>query len=86
MNRMIALSVAIRLEDARECGMLSAPAAMPNAAPRTFTALTTSSPMSYAISPGDNRSSWPPEPVHLPPPPSPVLDELRRALCAIREE
>eukprot|EP00965_Chrysotila_dentata_P186645 6162924-Pleurochrysis_carterae.AAC.1 len=87
MNRMVALSLlAIRREEARERGMLCAPAAMSNAAPRASTALTTSSPMSYTISPGDNRSSWPPEPVPVPQPPTPVLDELRRALRTVRDE
>eukprot|EP00965_Chrysotila_dentata_P152562 5041733-Pleurochrysis_carterae.AAC.1 len=85
MNRTFASSVAIRREEARKRGLLFAPAAMSNTAPCASTALTTRSPMSYAISPGDNRSSWPPEPVHVPPPPAPVLDELRRALRTVRD-
>eukprot|EP00965_Chrysotila_dentata_P187673 6172281-Pleurochrysis_carterae.AAC.1 len=55
MNRMVALFIVIRREEARERVMLCAPAAMSNAAPRASAALTASSPRSYAISPGDNR-------------------------------
>eukprot|EP00965_Chrysotila_dentata_P029334 974624-Pleurochrysis_carterae.AAC.1 len=42
--------------------------------------------MSQATPPGDNRFSWPPEPIHVPPPPTPVFNELGRALRAAREE
>eukprot|EP00965_Chrysotila_dentata_P072115 2382757-Pleurochrysis_carterae.AAC.1 len=42
--------------------------------------------MSQKPPPGDNRFSWPPGPIHVPPPPTLVLDELGRALRAAREE
>eukprot|EP00965_Chrysotila_dentata_P147972 4884455-Pleurochrysis_carterae.AAC.1 len=42
--------------------------------------------MSQATPPGDNRLSWPPEPIHVPPPPTLILHELGRALRAAREE
>eukprot|EP00965_Chrysotila_dentata_P149830 4947673-Pleurochrysis_carterae.AAC.1 len=54
--------------------------------PAAASAAVASSPMSQATPPGDNRFSWPPGPIHVPPPPTPVLDELRRALRAAREE
>eukprot|EP00965_Chrysotila_dentata_P162620 5369589-Pleurochrysis_carterae.AAC.1 len=49
-------------------------------------AAVASSPMFHATSPGDDRTSWPPEPTRAPPPPPPELHELRCALHAIREE
>eukprot|EP00965_Chrysotila_dentata_P141124 4664533-Pleurochrysis_carterae.AAC.1 len=54
--------------------------------PAAASAAVTSSPMSQATPPGDNRSTWPPGPIHVPTPPTPVLDELKRALRATREE
>eukprot|EP00965_Chrysotila_dentata_P158447 5233626-Pleurochrysis_carterae.AAC.1 len=43
--------------------------------------------MSKATPPGDNCCSWPPVPIHVPPPSTPtVLDELRRTLCAAQKE
>eukprot|EP00965_Chrysotila_dentata_P101569 3353453-Pleurochrysis_carterae.AAC.1 len=42
--------------------------------------------MSQATPPGDNRLSWPPKPIHVPPPPTPVLHELGRAPRVAREE
>eukprot|EP00965_Chrysotila_dentata_P058461 1938645-Pleurochrysis_carterae.AAC.2 len=42
--------------------------------------------MFQAIPPSDDRFSWPLEPIHVPPPPTPVLHKLRRALRAAREE
>eukprot|EP00965_Chrysotila_dentata_P024212 802138-Pleurochrysis_carterae.AAC.1 len=59
---------------------------MSNRTPRASTALIAASPMSYTISPGDNRSSWPPKPVHIPPLPTPVLDKLMRALRTAQDE
>eukprot|EP00965_Chrysotila_dentata_P187427 6172128-Pleurochrysis_carterae.AAC.1 len=40
----------------------------------------------HATSPGDSRTSRPSEPTRVPPPPPRVLEELRRALHAVREE
>eukprot|EP00965_Chrysotila_dentata_P123876 4094227-Pleurochrysis_carterae.AAC.7 len=48
--------------------------------PAAASATVASSPMCQATPPGNNRSSWPPGPIHVQPPPTP--DELRRALRA----
>eukprot|EP00965_Chrysotila_dentata_P187742 6172321-Pleurochrysis_carterae.AAC.1 len=39
--------------------------------------------MFQAILSGDSRTLWPPEPTKVPPPPSPVLDKMKRALHAV---
>eukprot|EP00965_Chrysotila_dentata_P058254 1931607-Pleurochrysis_carterae.AAC.1 len=44
--------------------------------PAAASAIAASSPVSQATPPGDNRFSWTPKPIHVPPPPTPVLDEL----------
>eukprot|EP00965_Chrysotila_dentata_P090850 2998066-Pleurochrysis_carterae.AAC.1 len=50
--------------------------------PAAASATVASYSMSQATPPGDNRISWPPGPIHVPPSPTLVLDELRRALRA----
>eukprot|EP00965_Chrysotila_dentata_P257134 6212779-Pleurochrysis_carterae.AAC.1 len=52
--------------------------------PAAASATVASFPMSKATPLGDNHLSWPPEAVHVPPPPTPVLDDLRRALRVAR--
>eukprot|EP00965_Chrysotila_dentata_P226096 6195192-Pleurochrysis_carterae.AAC.1 len=54
--------------------------------PAAASATAASSPMSQGTSPGDKRFSWPPEPVHVPPPPTPVVDDFRRVLRVARED
>eukprot|EP00965_Chrysotila_dentata_P052220 1732646-Pleurochrysis_carterae.AAC.1 len=43
-------------------------------------ATVASSPTFHATLAGSDRTSWPPESIHVPPTPAPGLDELRRAL------
>eukprot|EP00965_Chrysotila_dentata_P175594 5796830-Pleurochrysis_carterae.AAC.1 len=50
--------------------------------PAAASAAVASSSISQATPPGDNRSTWPPGPIHVPLPLTPVLDELMRALRA----
>eukprot|EP00965_Chrysotila_dentata_P124062 4100391-Pleurochrysis_carterae.AAC.1 len=54
--------------------------------PAAASAIVANSSMFQATPPSDDRFSWPPEPIHVPPPPIPVLHELGRALRAAREE
>eukprot|EP00965_Chrysotila_dentata_P063217 2094822-Pleurochrysis_carterae.AAC.1 len=54
--------------------------------PAVALANVVSSLMFHATSPGDDRTSWQPERTCVPPLPPPVLNELRRAFHAAREE
>eukprot|EP00965_Chrysotila_dentata_P098488 3255527-Pleurochrysis_carterae.AAC.2 len=54
--------------------------------PAAASAAVASSSMFHATSPGDDRTSWPPKPIRVPPSPPPVFDELKRALHAVSEE
>eukprot|EP00965_Chrysotila_dentata_P024030 796185-Pleurochrysis_carterae.AAC.1 len=39
----------------------------------------------HLTSHGDGRTSWPPEPIHVPPAPPSLTEEIRRVLLALRE-
>eukprot|EP00965_Chrysotila_dentata_P108641 3588658-Pleurochrysis_carterae.AAC.1 len=54
--------------------------------PAAVSAAVASSPTFHATSHGDGRTSWLPEPIHVPPSPPSLTNEVRRVLLALREE
>eukprot|EP00965_Chrysotila_dentata_P240228 6203595-Pleurochrysis_carterae.AAC.2 len=72
------------------CGTTAAAASSPTcalvSAERYTPAAVASTPIFQSFLSGDSHILLQPEPTSVPPPPCPVLDEIRRALHAVREE